>query len=190
MKRLLPVLMLIFLLMVVFSSTGSAFENNSSNESEIHECVFVYDVDGEEQSFTSYAEECPDDEGWWDNGPTRDADVNARLTSSTSQEKAAETSDLHECVLLYDVDGEERTLTFHAKECPTDGVWLDNGSTISAVADDSKRSLMSLSAVPTDYEDHRCVYTYIIMSVKYTYTTCFPICPDYPAWTDYGTPCP
>ena len=190
MKRLLPVLMLMFLLMVVFSSTGSAFENNSSNESEIHECVFVYVVDGEEQSFISYAEKCPEDEGWWDNGPT-DALANGELNGSTSKEKASETSDLHECVFLYDVDGEERTLTFYAEECPEDGVWLDNGSTRSAVADDnSSRSLMSLSAVPTDYEDHKCVYTYYILGEKYTCTACVPACPVSPSWYDAGVPCP
>ena len=147
---------------------------------------------GEEQSFTSYAEECPEDEGWWDNGPT-DATADAGLTSSlTSQEKASETLDLHECVFLYDVDGEERTLTVYAEECPVDGVWLDNGSTISAVGDDndSTRSLMSLSAVPTDYEDHKCVYTYIIDGEKYSFSVCAPMCPDHPDWRDVGTPCP
>ena len=192
MKRLSLAIVLMFLLMVVFSSTGSAFEENSSNESEIHECVFVYDVDGEEQSFTSYAEECPDDEGWWDNGPADGVVANAEFTVLTSQEKASETLDLHECVFLYDVDGEERTLTVYAEECPVDGVWLDNGPTISAVGDDndSTRSLMSLSAVPTDYEDHKCVYTYYIFSEKHYYTVCAPICPDHPDWRDVGTPCP
>ena len=190
MKRLTLVLVLMFLLVAVASAPSLAFRKKISKAPVVHECVFVYDLDGEEQTFTSYAEECPEGDDWWDNGPTREADVTAGVASSTSQEEAAETSDLHECVLLYDVDGEERTLTFLAKECPTDGVWLDNGSTISAVADDSTRSLMSLSVVPTDYEDHKCVYTYIISGVKYTYTVCAPICPVHPYWYDAGIPCP
>jgi len=191
MKRLSLVLVLMFLLVAVASVPGFAFRKKISKAPVVHECVFVYDADGEEQSFTSYAEECPDDEGWWDNGPT-DAAANAELTNLTSQEKAAEASDLHECVFVYDVDGEERTLTVYAEECPEDGVWLDNGSTVSAVANDNDntRSLMSLSAVPTDYEDHKCVYTYIIDGEKYSFSVCAPMCPDHPDWRDVGTPCP
>ncbi|WP_419658653.1 hypothetical protein [Desulfosarcina variabilis] len=191
MKRLTLVLVLMFLLVAVASVPSLAFPKKIPKASVAHECVYVYDVDGEEQSFTSYAEECPDDEGWWDNGPTRNADVTAKLTSSTSQEEASEMSDLHECVFVYDVDGEERTLTFYAEECPEDGVWWDNGSMRnSSVAEESTISSARLTMATTTLTDYKCVYTYVLNGVKYTYTVCAPQCPDYPSWTDYGTPCP
>jgi len=176
MKRLSFVIMLVFLLVVVVCSTGSAFEKKNPNAPVLHECVFVYDVEGEEQTLTAYAEECPDDPDWWDNGPVAVSDMSVP----------------HECVFTSDIDGEQRTFIF-AGACPEDEGWWDNGPVDGAATPDSANGMTPLRTTATTTSTLRkCMYETFdpdYTEEMYRITFCALQCPVGWDWFDMG-PCP
>ena len=177
MKRLTLVFALMSMLLLTVSSDGSAFRHRKSIMSNLHECIYTCDIDGEEQTFTFYAKECPDHPDWLDNGPV-----------SSSKGSVS-----HECVFTYDINGEEQTITINAEVCPEDDGWWDNGPTRDAISEydsSGNASTYLMKTATTTLTLHKCEYTYMISGVQYIYTACAPQCPDHPDWRDLGIPCP
>ena len=127
MKTLQLLIHVSLILLIAGCMTTSTSKKHDIDATNINECVFTYDSNGMQQTFTTYAEECPDVDGWRDNGPVSGSVAPASASSSVLMSTPSAMSTLHKCVYTFYIGTTKHTYTTCALQCPIHPDWHDAG---------------------------------------------------------------